>query len=448
VSATTDKPKTDEGAVSATEALKANGGAAAVDEAASVKPGATPAVAAADQADPAALTAAALERAVSLKTAVSLPSDFEFGAVRPIPAAPPAPTPSLGPLAAFTGTFSGSGFNTIFRPDSTKTPTTLPKPIGGDNVLELNLTRETLSFGQPLGSVPNRGSGQQPDAFLNGVSYLQSISDVTGGSATGIHFEPGLWIAIPATTDPSEVMTVARMASIPHGTTINAQGTAQTFAGAPRIGSVSITPVVFNTTNQIHFPSQTATAQGTARIPQDLTSFIAAGSITQAILDDPNTVLRNHNAGLNIVSTTVIQITTNPSSPLFGGGTDNIAFLVGDAAANTNPGAGGQNAQAVLMSATFWINTVEHTIIIPPWRIGDPPLTLKPQSSGPAQLEPSFIVRPPIPITTPRTIIVRSTQIQYSQLVELVFNGLTWPHVSVASLVPSAPVSVPASAWQ
>jgi hypothetical protein len=30
--------------------------------------------------------------------------------------------PSLGPLAAFTGTFRGSGFNIIFRPDSTPTP--------------------------------------------------------------------------------------------------------------------------------------------------------------------------------------------------------------------------------------------------------------------------------------------------------------------------------------
>src|SRR6516162_2919492 len=74
-------------------------------------------------------------------------------AVVPLPA-------NLGPLAAFTGTFTGQGFNTIFRPD------------------------------------------------------------VTSGSATGIHFEPGLWLAVPATTNPNEPFTVARMASIPHGTTL------------------------------------------------------------------------------------------------------------------------------------------------------------------------------------------------------------------------------------
>src|SRR3569832_330793 len=36
-----------------------------------------------------------------------------------VPAAVPLTLPpSLGPLAAFAGTFSGLGFNTIFRPDS------------------------------------------------------------------------------------------------------------------------------------------------------------------------------------------------------------------------------------------------------------------------------------------------------------------------------------------
>jgi len=39
------------------------------------------------------------------------------------------------------------------------------------------------------------------------------------------------------------------------------------------------------------------------------------------------------------------------------------------------------------------------------------------------------------------------TQIQYSQTVFLNFNGLSWPHVSVATLMPSAPIPVPPSAW-
>jgi hypothetical protein len=61
---------------------------------------------------------------------------------------------------------------------------------------------------------------------------------------------------------------------------------------------------------------------------------------------------------------------------------------------------------------------------------------------------PSFVLDPPIQLTGPRIIKVTSTQIQYSQTVILNFNGLSWPHVSVATLVPADPLPIPASAWQ
>jgi hypothetical protein len=48
----------------------------------------------------------------------------------------------------------------------------LPVPVS-DNILELNLTSESLSFSPSLGAVPNRGSNPQGDIFLNGVPYLQ-----------------------------------------------------------------------------------------------------------------------------------------------------------------------------------------------------------------------------------------------------------------------------------
>jgi len=385
--------------------------------------------------------------------AIALPANFRIDEVKAVSAAAHAEIQvdaPLGPLAAFTGTWSGKGFNTIFRPDSPKTPTVFPVPVASsDNVLELNLTTEDLAFSSPLGNVPNRGM-VQADVFLNGVPYVQSISDVTTpGQSVAIHFEPGIWLCVPGTEDPAEGQTVARMASIPHGTTINAQGTSAVINGKPNIPAVSITPFVSNTpADLIRFPSQTATDKTTPRIPQDLTSYIAAGTITQAILDDPNTVLRDAIAGLNITSTTVINISTQPAAPLFGGGTDNIAFLLGDAAALTNPGNPGQNAQTVKMNATFWIETVEHVIIVPPFRPGEPPLHLSPELpngfKGPA---PKFEVTPPKEIAAPVHITVKSTQIQYSQVVFLNFNGLTWPHVSVATLVPSQAVAVPPSAW-
>lgn len=382
---------------------------------------------------------------IHLETALSQPSGFSFHEVSSLTALRTRGSrpPSLGPLAAFTGTFRGSGFNLIFRPDSTATPTKLPKPVtGSDNVLELNLTQETLSFSKSLGSVPNRGF-EQGDIFLNGVPYLQTISDVTVPSQpVGIHVEPGLWMAVPATTDPAEGATVVRMASIPHGTTIEAQGTSSAITGKPTIPAVDITPFSADPPHgKIPFPSQTAASNDTARIPQDLTSFIAAGTITQAMLTDPNTLLRNHIASQDITATTVISIATDPAAPLFGGGTDNIAFLLGTSTASA------PNAQTLKMEATFWVETVEFTIEVPVFEPGQPPLTIPAQTGAAGQPVPEFLVNPPAPITAPRSVTVKTTQIQYSQQVFLNFNTLTWPHVSVATLVPSAPIPVPASAF-
>jgi hypothetical protein len=375
-----------------------------------------------------------------------LPSDFHFHEVSPVtPVLHPAPSPdpSLGALAAFAGKWAGSGFNTIFRPESPVTPTPFPVPVSGsDNVLELNLTSETLAFSPALGSVPNRGM-VQGDVFLNGVPYLQAISDVTiTGHSTGIHVEPGLWMIVPPTTNPAEGQTLVRMASIPHGTTIVAQGTSRSSSGPPVIPAIDITQFLTATGAKIAFPSQTATNKDMPRIPQDLTAYISAGTITQAILTDPNTVLRDHIKGQKITQTILISISTSPSTPLFGGGTDNIAFLLGNAAASA------PNAQTFKMTATFWIETVEHTILVPIFRPGQPPLSIAGESAKAlGQPVPKFLVNPPIEITEPRQITVHSRQIQYSQEVFLNFNGLTWPHVSVATLVPATAIPVPPSVW-
>lgn len=129
---------------------------------------------------------------------------------------PIAQLPPLGPIAAFKGMWTGTGLNTIFRPANASTPSTtnFPNPVSGpafpqvpnDNVLEINLTEETLSFSAPLGNVPNRGFGTQKDVFLNGVAYIQAVNDVTNtatgradGPASNIHVEPGTWMYVTST---------------------------------------------------------------------------------------------------------------------------------------------------------------------------------------------------------------------------------------------------------
>jgi hypothetical protein len=381
----------------------------------------------------------------------------------------PVPLPApLGPLTAFAGNWIGQGFNTIFRPNNTKTPTFPPPLSTSDNVLELNLTQESLSFSPNLSSIPNRGSGNQKDIFLNGVPYLQSINDVTSLPANGIHFEPGIWLAVPPTDNPHEPFTIARMASIPHGTTITAQGVVlATIAGKPTIQPVGMTP--FPPTQPAHpippFPSQTAANANTPRLPQDLAPFIAAGTITQALLSDPNTLLRNQIQNQNIVETIVLGISTNPSAPLFfgplpggaapgapppsivpsfGGGPANIAFLQGLAV--PPPTGQGPNAQTTQMDAVFWIETVIYDVYVPELDAGIPPVVLSPAPTHPPTLQPKFVAS--VPFLPGKKfaggiVHVAATQIQYSQKVILNFAGLSWPHISVATLVPADPVPIP-----
>lgn len=389
---------------------------------------------------------------------ISLPKNFEFGAV---PSAPRrgllslVTNPSLGPIAGFAGSWQGNGFNTIFRPNNPQTPTPMPGPVTSgnpqDNVLELNLTLESLTFTDSLGSVPNRGSGTQGDITLNGLSYLQTVQDITNPSQpVGIHVEPGLWMVVPATTVPGQPQTVVRMASIPHGTTIQAQGTATVINGPPSIPHVDITPFFTPNGPKFQFDSQTATNNGTLRIPQDLTSFIAANTITQAMLDDPNSLLRDAIAHQTIIKTTQIDIATPPvpptppPPPLIGGGTDNIGFLLGDA---NQPLPQRPNAQVLSMTATFYIETVEHVIVIPIFHPGAPPLILRPEQRAQGQLTPTFTVTPPKAILQPIKIKFQTTQLQYTQTVMLNFSGLTWPHVSVATLVPANPIVIPPTPW-
>jgi hypothetical protein len=271
----------------------------------------------------------------------------------------------LGPLANLVGKWAGRGFNMIWRPDHAS---------GQDHFLELNVTSEQLEFSPISGSIPNRGL-LQPDINMFGLTYLQQISDAN--LKAGLHIEPGLWLAIPATSNPSEHPTVARLASIPHGTAIVAQGTASTSAGAPTIPNTSIRPfTIGQPLSGIEFPEETLATPSSFR-----TSGTGLTGVTQAMVSNPNTVLQAAIAHQHITETTTLHVTTN-DVPVLGGGTANTAFLKGAAA--------GPNAVSVSVNATFWLETLEGTPAV--------------------------------------------RQLQYAQTVLLNFNGLSWPHITVGTL--------------
>ena len=299
---------------------------------------------------------------------MDLATDFAFTPLPAVENAVQAPFPQvaspLGPLAGLVGKWSGKGFNIIWRPfHGTQ-----------DRFLELNVTSEQLEFSAISGSIPNRGL-LQPDINMFGLTYLQQISDAN--LKAGLHIEPGLWLAVPKTTDPAEGPTVARLASIPHGTTIVAQGTASTVAGPPTIPGTSIKPfTIGQPLSLFDFPEETLATPSSFR-----TSGAGLTGVTQQMVSNPNSVLQAAIAGQHITQTTTLHVNTN-DAPILGGGTANTAFLKG--------GGGGPNAVSASVNATFWLETIAGNPVI--------------------------------------------HQLQYAQTVLLNFNGLSWPHITVATL--------------
>jgi hypothetical protein len=214
------------------------------------------------------------------------------------------------------------------------------------------------------------------------------------------------------------------MASIPHGTVLLAQGQADAATpGGPAIPAANTAPFGVN--------SPTPQAGGQAGFPQyDLSNVLPSPGatfrtpvadipgITQGLIDNPNSLLTAALAGFEVLETTTLNVATVPSItsldapappppapqpgsttlpiPDGGGGTENIAFLDKNAATGT-------------VFATLWIEKIR---------------------------DPFFPDR-------------HFMQLQYSQTVLLNFPldvaptpanpsglvSLSWPHVSVATLV-------------
>lgn len=362
-------------------------------------------------------------------------------------------------LGDLSGTWQGEGFSLIARPDFRDK---------ANLYLQLNQTDETLTI-TPIGSaIPNRGFGQD-DIELFGLSYLQKIDDhYTQGA---LHLEPGVWITQPGTKYPRQYppppdgQIIARMASIPHGSAVLAQGIASRFTGPPTLRPQGWIEKYngsrFPSFNSTPFPADgsvinadgssekgTAKQSGAEPFDQYDLSFAAGednprtpfatdpsepdlpeqiGDVPmQDVINDPIRLLQAviekqkadectfEGSALNIATQAPVVFRVNPDSPPAGptlniwadgaaGGIENILFLEG----GEPTGALGPNARAGLFYATIWIEKVT------------------PKSGAPF------------------------TQLQYAQMAVLNFavykllappdDGapprlLGWPHVSVATL--------------
>jgi hypothetical protein len=329
-----------------------------------------------------------------------------------------------------------------------------------------------------------------PHVFPHGYSQ-------TAGQA--LHIEPGLFMHVPASSQPSVGDTpivnktaIVRMGSIPHGSTVLMQGPSP--GNKPKPGKPHI-PALMPFTNYpgevgpglpgtsfplypvvpqqpatppaaaLHGPNppalgiQPLTLQGAQHpVPEvnialdtrvnALPTPIALSSGPypphfQGFINDPNSVLREAIEHQDILGHIEIHLTTDTLSadgkPTEGIGSlyetvSNIPFL-GVATRTPPPGTLPTPSPAPLAfqatpipnafvysaSATFWIEWVR----IP----GPPPISLH---QGPGE--------PCLPVTELEPYWDNSTylQLQYSQLVILIFNGVLWPHVTVATMTLSA----------
>ena len=392
----------------------------------------------------------------------------------------PNDDPRLGPvLGKLVGTYQGAGMNTIFRPNNHFTN------LNNDNLLEVNLTVETLQFmgSNVLGKVPNRGFFDQDDVFLTGIPYQQTVSDrLNPGSGKAdlpnkkidLHFEQGLLMRIPPTKNPNTLgrPTIARMGSIPHGTTINAQAfePKDPITGAPNIKEKSIAPFSIGFDQKTHGVPEfdnlnKPKVDKMIRKPENLQPFLDNKTITFESLRNPNKFLEDVNKKKNIISHFEFTVRTrHPELP--GGGTANINFLCDGEKKDKNnsfaieqkpvngmkpkavPARG--NATVAEVSCQYWVSTVQHNVVIPAGdytleNTNDDPVFLANDDVPESVPVPRFQVQVRKKTCQANTIQVFSTQIQYSQNVTLDFGVLSWPHVSVATLVPALPILVPAA---
>ncbi len=277
----------------------------------------------------------------------------------------------LGPLKDLPGFWQGTGFSLIARPDFSG------KSKNGI-FLQLNILRETIEFTSIGSPVFNRGSVQD-DIAIYGVTYMHRVTDELTGDA--LHIEPGMWLNIPPTSEPKADASIARMSTIPHGNAFCIVGFSQIaeFDRLPEIPPANTVPFEIGGEPPAA-GSKNPFGEYDLSTPNAFRSAPLPPAITQAVVDDPNQMLRDtlkkqvEGEGKTLKS--IVRLITSTKV----GGISNIPFIC-------------QNADAPSVESVFAIETVVD------------------------EKEGEFM------------------QLQYSQTALLNFSGKSFPHVTVGTLV-------------
>jgi hypothetical protein len=284
---------------------------------------------------------------------------------------------ALGNLGELTGTWMGSGFSLVSLPDPGKDP-----PFR----LKLNATKEILTFTSVGAKIPDA-----PGIKFVGLHYFQQISDAPTSAA--LHLEPGLWLPIPDTKNPPHEATVVRLSTIPHGTSLLAQGIAPSTCEKDSLSDCKVEPQI-GPANAIPFtldPDPKLGYRWDVTDPKYIEPFLSATlppGIPAGASVNPNIILVRDMENLTFKKIITIKVSATPVADIdkagladgTGSGLLNIPFL-------------GANANPTSFASTFWIETVEDK---------------------------------------DKDVHV---QLQYSQTAILDFDGLKWPHITVGTLI-------------
>ena len=296
-------------------------------------------------------------------------------------------------------TWVGNGFNLIAVPCREGT-------AGcelGFNVL-VHATLEVLEFSKVTPAL-DRGAAE-PDVTLNTARYLQTVIDCKDGR-TVLHNEPGLWVHVPPTNQDS-LDTFVRLAVTPHGDSILAQGRLlAAISGPPTIRRISPFPfsgkqgisdiplIDGDPAKDLTLPENYVRRYLQTPLPPQLIQAKMSGA---DMINDLAALLRAAVENQTIAKTYPIEISTKLDPP-FGvervlKGHPSVSNLddVQTAGIRNIPFVNSQ-ADAVLMDAIFWVETMADT----------------------SQKDPHY-------------------QLQYLQRVILDFQGIHWPHISGATL--------------
>lgn len=253
----------------------------------------------------------------------------------------------LGPFKLLPGTWSnepglaGRGWNMIALPFGPPQGATFRPPYR----LLMNQYDENLVFDLVDKAVPNRGIAPaaagpptSADQLLVTLDYEQGVKQLAaedfpstglgGPGGAAIHHEPGLFLHM---TDPldEDSTDIARLATIPHGDSVLAMGTARVSDGPPSIPAINVLPLGVDHDLE------------TNRYLEPYKHF--RDNPFRGLFDptDATGLLRVANEGLDIVRTTTLEF----DSTLPTGGISNIPFVV-------------RQANASEMKSTFWIQEV------------------------------------------------------------------------------------------